>query len=50
LLYPLTQNPDYLQRVLAEQTALLDDTAEPTLEAIKHMKMLENALSEAERI
>jgi retinoid hydroxylase len=50
LLYLLTQNPDYLQRVLAEQTALLDDTAEPTLEAIKHMKVLENALSEAERL
>lgn len=31
-------------------TALLDDTAEPTLEAIKHMKVLKNALSEAERL
>jgi retinoid hydroxylase len=50
LLYLLTQHPDYLQRVLDEQTALLDDSAEPTLEAIKQMKVLENALSEAERL
>lgn len=50
LLYLLTQNPHYLQRVLAEQAALLDDTTEPTLESIKQMKVLENALSEAERL
>jgi cytochrome P450 len=50
LLYLLTQNPDYLQRVLAEQATLFDDLADPTLEAIKQMKVLENALSEAERL
>jgi len=50
LLYLLTLHPDYLQRVLAEQAALFDDLAEPTLEAIKRMKVLENALSEAERL
>jgi retinoid hydroxylase len=50
LLYLLTMNPAYLQRVLAEQAALFDDLSEPTLEAIKQMKVLENALSEAERL
>jgi cytochrome P450 len=50
LLYLLTQNPDYLQRVLAEQDALLKGDEEPDLETIKKMKVLENALSEAERL
>jgi cytochrome P450 len=50
LLYLLSQHPDYAQRVLHEQDALLARDADPTLEAIKRMKLLENALSEAERL
>jgi cytochrome P450 len=50
LLYLLSQHPDYAQRVLAEQDQLLARDAEPTLESIKRMKLLENALSEAERL
>jgi retinoid hydroxylase len=50
LLYLLNQYPDYTQRVLEEQTAILGDKAEPDLEDIKRMKVLENALSEAERL
>ena len=50
LLYLLSQHPGYAQRVLDEQDALLARDAEPTLEAIKRMKLLEHALSEAERL
>jgi cytochrome P450 len=50
LLYLLAQHSDYLQRVLDEQAALLTPTADPTLDDIKRMKVLENALSEAERM
>ncbi len=50
LLYLLTQHPDYTERVLAEQAALLQPQSDPTLDDIKRMKVLENALSEAERL
>src|SRR5215211_9075178 len=50
LLYLLAQHPDYAQRVLDEQDALLARDAEPTLEVVKRMKLLEHALSEAERL
>jgi cytochrome P450 len=50
LLYLLSQHPGYAQRLLDEQDALLARHAEPTLEAIKRMKLLEHALSEAERL
>ncbi len=50
LLYLLSQNPAYERRVLDEQAALLSPDAEPTLDAIKQMKVLDNALSEAERL
>ena len=50
LLYLLSLHPSYAQRVLGEQDALLTRDAEPTLEAIKRMKLLEHALSEAERL
>ncbi len=50
LLYLLTQHRDYLQRVLNEQDALLAPDVDPTLDDIKRMKQLENALSEAERL
>jgi cytochrome P450 len=50
LLYLLAQHPAYLQRVLDEQAALLAPDAEPTLDDIKHMKVLDHALSEAERM
>lgn len=50
LLYLLSQNRAYAQRVLDEQDALLARDAEPTLEAVKRMKLLEHALSEAERL
>jgi len=50
LLYLLSQHPSYAQRVLEEQDALLARAAEPSLEAIKRMKLLEHALSEAERL
>jgi retinoid hydroxylase len=50
LLYLLTQHPAYLQRVLGELGQLLEPGADPTLETIKRMKVLENALSEAERM
>jgi cytochrome P450 len=50
LLYLLSQHPGYAQRVLDEQDALLARDAEPTLEAVKRMKLLEHALSEAERL
>ena len=50
LLYLLSQHPDYARRVLDEQNALLACGADPTLEAVKRMKLLEYALSEAERL
>lgn len=50
LLYLLCQHPHYAQRVHAEQEGLLDHDREPTLKAIKRMKVLDNALSEAERM
>jgi cytochrome P450 len=50
LLYLLSQHPEYAQRVLDEQDALLARDAAPTLEAVKRMKLLEHALSEAERL
>jgi retinoid hydroxylase len=50
LLYLLAQHPTYLRRVLDEQAALLAPDADPTLDDIKRMKVLDNALSEAERM
>lgn len=50
LLYLLSQHPDYTPRILAEQEGLLTMGADPTLDAIKRMKVLDNALSEAERL
>src|SRR5262249_39777357 len=52
LLYLLVENPDYLQRVLDEQTTLLgnNNPSTLTLDEIKRMKVLDNALSEAERL
>jgi retinoid hydroxylase len=49
-MYLLTQHPEYTQRILAEQKAVMGDKSEPGLEEIKRMKVLENALSEAERM
>jgi retinoid hydroxylase len=48
LLYLLAENPAYLERVRAELREVLD--GEPTLEAVKRMKVLGYALSEAERL
>ncbi|GHO46706.1 cytochrome P450 [Ktedonospora formicarum] len=50
LLYLLAQYPDYTQRIMQEQEQLLTPGNEPTLEEIKKMKVLDNALSEAERL
>ena len=50
LMYLLTQHPAYTQRILDEQRAILGDKLEANLEEIKRMKVLENALSEAERM
>lgn len=50
LLYLLNQHPDYTQRVIEEQKAIMGTKADPGLEDIKRMKVLENALSEAERM
>lgn len=50
LLYLLLQHPDYRQRVMDEQAALLASDEDPTLDHIKKMKALDNALSEAERL
>lgn len=50
LLYLLSKHPDYLRRVLVEQEELLDPETDPTFEAIKRMTVLDNALSEAERL
>lgn len=50
LLYLLNQHPDYEQRVLSEQEELLGFDKNPTLDDIKRMKVLDNALSETERL
>ncbi len=50
LFYLLNRHPDYTQRILQEQEAILGARREPTLEDVKRMKVLENALSEAERL
>jgi retinoid hydroxylase len=50
LLYLLSQHPDYLQRVRDEQNAILGHDDDPTLDQIKRMRLLDNALSEAERL
>ncbi len=50
LLYLLSQHPDYTQRVIKEQEAILGAKVDPGLEDVKRMKVLENALSEAERL
>lgn len=50
LIYLLLQHEDYTRRVMAEQNALLGLGEDPTLEHIKKMKVLDNALSEAERL
>ncbi len=50
LLYLLSENPDYLKRVLDEQAELFSDDEDPTLETVKRMKVLDYALSEAERL
>jgi len=50
LCYLLHQHPDYTQRVLQEQAALLGSRGEPTLADVKRMKVLAYALSEAERL
>jgi cytochrome P450 len=50
LMYLLAQHPQYLERVMDEQAALLNGDAAPTLDAIKKMRVLDNALSEAERL
>jgi cytochrome P450 len=50
LLYLLSQHPDYAQRILAEQEELLGPEMDPALDSIKRMKVLDNALSETERL
>lgn len=50
LLYLLSQHPYYTQRICSEQEELLDQDSEPTLQAVRQMKVLDNALSEAERM
>jgi retinoid hydroxylase len=50
LLYLLNQHPDYAQRVLNEQETILGSSIDPKLEDIKRMKVLDNALSETERM
>jgi cytochrome P450 len=52
LFYLLSQHPDYLARIRAEQDALFTGNRydDPTLDTIKQMKVLDNALSEAERL
>ncbi|GCE22914.1 cytochrome P450 [Dictyobacter kobayashii] len=50
LLYLLTQHPEYTQRILQEQEQVLGQKADPGLEDIKRMKVLDNALDEAERM
>jgi retinoid hydroxylase len=52
LLYLLAENPAYLERVRAELRETMGEVldGEPTLEAVKRMKVLGYALSEAERL
>lgn len=50
LLYLLSQHPDYQQRVLAEQEALIGSDGTFTFDDMKRMKVLDNAVSEAERL
>ncbi|MBX3061913.1 MAG: cytochrome P450 [Anaerolineae bacterium] len=50
LIYLLTQHPDYAARVLQEQQQVLGSSDEPTLDQVKQMKVLHNALQEAERL
>lgn len=50
LLYLLSRHPDYTRRILDEQEALLGRDIDPTLDAVKRMTVLDNALSEAERL
>ena len=50
LLYLLARHPDYIARVRAEQDELLAPGVPPTLDALRRMRTLENALSEAERL
>ncbi len=46
----MNQHPDYAERVLDEQATILGTKADPDLEDIKRLKVLDNALSEAERL
>jgi cytochrome P450 len=50
LLYLLATHPEYTRRVLSEQDVLHGSDTNPTLDDIKRMKVLDNALSEAERM
>ncbi len=50
LFYLLAEHPDYLQRVLDEQAEIFPGDEDPTLETVKRMKVLANAISEAERL
>lgn len=51
LLYLLCQHPDYTERIRQEQSAVLPSAGEEvTLDHLKRLKVLENALSEAERL
>ncbi|GER90858.1 putative cytochrome P450 [Dictyobacter vulcani] len=50
LLYLLTQHPEYTQRILTEQEQILGQKVDPGLDDLKRMKVLEYALSEAERL
>ena len=50
LLYALATHPDYLARVRAEWNELVPTGELPSLDALKRMKVLDNALSEAERL
>ncbi len=50
LLYMLAAHPEYAARVRAEQDGILGDRDEPTLTDVQHMKVLDNALSETERL
>jgi cytochrome P450 len=50
LLYLLSHHPDYLRRVMAEQWAIVGTHRDPSIDDFKVMKVLDNALSEAERL
>ena len=50
LLYVLGKHPGVMQRVLSEQDEVLGIDEDPTLDHIKSMRVLDNALSEAERL